>query len=50
MEFAIPQKWSGTAGKLIVLAIFTIFIAILTAFSRYLVNRQLLFGTMYNAW
>jgi PAS domain S-box-containing protein len=46
MEFAIPQKWSGTAAKLVVLAILTLFIAVLTVFS--LVNNiQIVFTHMY---
>jgi PAS domain S-box-containing protein len=46
MEFAIPQKWSGTAAKLAVLVILTLFIAILTVFSL-ANNIQIVFTHMY---
>jgi PAS domain S-box-containing protein len=46
MDFAIPQKWSGTAAKLVVLAILTLFIAILTVFSLEN-NIQVVFTHMY---
>jgi len=46
MDFAIPQKWSGTAAKLAVLAILTLFIAILTVFSL-ANNIQIVFTHMY---
>jgi PAS domain S-box-containing protein len=46
MEFAIPEKWSGTAVKLVVLAILTLFIAILTIYSLGN-NVQTVFTHMY---
>jgi len=46
MEIAIPHTWSGTPAKLAVLAILTLFIAILTVFS--LVNNiQTVFTHLY---
>jgi PAS domain S-box-containing protein len=46
MDIAIPQKWSGTAAKLVVLAILTLFITILTVFSLEN-NIQTVFTHMY---
>jgi PAS domain S-box-containing protein len=46
MEFAIPQKWSGTPVKIIVLVIFTLFIAVLTVFSL-ANNIQIVFTHLY---
>ena len=46
MEFAVPQKWSGTPAKIVVLAILTLFIAILTIFSLEN-NIQIVFTHMY---
>jgi PAS domain S-box-containing protein len=46
MEFAIPQKWSGTPSKMVVLVILTVFIAILTVFSL-ANNVQIVFTHLY---
>jgi PAS domain S-box-containing protein len=46
MDFAIPQKWSGTAAKVVVLAILTLFVAIITVFSLEN-NIQSVFPHMY---
>jgi len=46
MEFDIPQKWYGTAAKLVVLSILTLFIAVLTVFSL-ANNVQTVFTHMY---
>lgn len=46
MEYTIPQKWSGTGTKLVVLALLTLFIIILTVFSLSS-NIQILFTHIY---
>jgi PAS domain S-box-containing protein len=46
MDIAIPQKWSGTAAKVVVLAILTLFIAIITVDSLEN-NIQSVFTHMY---
>ncbi len=46
MEFAIQQKWPGTPAKIAVLAILTLFVAVLTVFSL-ANNVQIVFTHMY---
>lgn len=46
MEFDIPQKWSGMPAKIVVLAILTLFVAVLTVFSL-ANNVQIVFTHLY---